>query len=376
MKIQLENGSGTIDLKYLVKDFDGKKNPRIYFRRKGQKKIRLRSTPGTQNFLKEYDEAYSGIVRSNGPKRRHAEGSLKWLCQQYFGSPEFMELHDTTRRVRRGILDNICQIVGALPYGQMEPRHVRKIRNQFSEKREAANSRVKALRQLFRWAVVAELAAHNPTETVPYLPRKNKDGHHTWTREEIERYVLIHPIGTKAFLAFALLFYTGVRISDAAKLGPQMEQEGKLVFTESKGQNRIPKHRRLPILPELREAIDAASSGHLSYLVTEFNRPFSIKGLGNRFRKWCDEAGLKHCSAHGLRKAAATIAAENGATEHQLMALFAWDSPKQAALYTRKVNQDRMVDDAIQFIHPKQNMDKSVPPREKIRSSGTKKVKK
>jgi hypothetical protein len=33
-----------------------------------------------------------------------------------------------------------------------------------------------------------------------------------------------------------------------------------------------------------------------------------------------DEAGLPKCSAHGLRKAGATITAENGATDRQLMA--------------------------------------------------------
>jgi hypothetical protein len=38
----------------------------------------------------------------------------------------------------------------------------------------------------------------------------------------------------------------------------------------------------------------------------------------------------------------ATRAADNGATEHQLMALYGWESPKQAALYTRKANRTRL----------------------------------
>lgn len=37
-------------------------------------------------------------------------------------------------------------------------------------------------------------------------------------------------------------------------------------------------------------------------------------GLGNKMRQWCDQAELPHCRAHGIRKAGATIAAENGAT--------------------------------------------------------------
>ena len=58
-------------------------------------------------------------------------------------------------------------------------------------------------------------------------------------------------------------------------------------------------------------------SGDLTYLVTDSGRPFSIKGFGNKFREWCDEAGLPHCSAHGIRKADASLAAEEGATSHR-----------------------------------------------------------
>jgi hypothetical protein len=49
-------------------------------------------------------------------------------------------------------------------------------------------------------------------------------------------------------------------------------------------------------------------------------RPFSDAGFGNNFCDWCDQAGLHHCAAHGVRKAGPTIAAENGATTKQLMA--------------------------------------------------------
>ena len=52
-------------------------------------------------------------------------------------------------------------------------------------------------------------------------------------------------------------------------------------------------------------------------------------GLGVRMRGWCDKAGLPHCSSHGLRKAGAALA-ENGATEHQLMAIFGWSTIQEA----------------------------------------------
>jgi len=169
------------------------------------------------------------------------------------------------------------------------------------------------------------------------------------------RYEARHPIGTKARLAFDLLLYTGVRRSDVVGLGPQMERwfsetspDGttfevqKLVFTETKGSSRIVKTHELPILPPLRQSIDATLTGHLVYLVTEFGKPHSAKGFGNWFKKRCRQAGLEDLSAHGLRKLGAQRCAEAGATEHQLMALFGWTNPQQAAVYTRKANRAKL----------------------------------
>lgn len=64
----------------------------------------------------------------------------------------------------------------------------------------------------------------------------------------------------------------------------------------------------------------------MTYLVTAFGRPFTANGFGNKFRDWCNEAGLPHCAAHGLRKAGATIASDNGATTSELMAIYGWES--------------------------------------------------
>jgi hypothetical protein len=49
-------------------------------------------------------------------------------------------------------------------------------------------------------------------------------------------------------------------------------------------------------------------------------------------------AGVKK-SAHGVRKIAATIAAENGATAHQPMAIFGWLNIRQAEHYTREAQR-------------------------------------
>ena len=171
--------------------------------------------------------------------------------------------------------------------------------------------------------------------------RTGSQGHHTWTVEEVQQYEDRHPEGSKARLALSLLLLTGVRASDAIRLGRQMERDGRLHFTEHKDRNRSPKRRTIPIIPELRAVIDATPSSHLSYLVTEHGRPYATaKAFGNRFKSWCRQAGLDHCSAHGLRKAGATIAADRGTPAHALMAIYGWTTLKQAELYTREADRE------------------------------------
>ena len=183
-----------------------------------------------------------------------------------------------------------------------------------------------------------------------YLKSNNPSGYHTWTLEEVRQYEERHPIGTKARLALALLLFTGQRRSDITRLGRQHVRDGKITFTQFKGRNRKPKRLVLPILPALQQIIDASPCGELAFLVNDLGRPFTDAGFGNKFRPWCDQAGLRHCTAHGLRKAGATIAANHGATAHQLMAIFGWDTLKMAEAYTRAADQERLAEAAMHML--------------------------
>ena len=52
-----------------------------------------------------------------------------------------------------------------------------------------------------------------------------------------------------------------------------------------------------------------------------------------------DEAGLKECSVHGLRRAAAARLAELGCTEQEIMAITGHRTSKEVTRYTRAASQ-------------------------------------
>lgn len=359
-----------VDIPNVIADKDRHGNVRVYFRRKGFAKVRLHSPLNTKEFFEELELAKASAIAKEPRKTEQPPGSLGRLCLDYFESLDFRRLGETTRKRRRALLEDICTGTmgtvrrGSLPFALMLPRHVRELRDEVAERGiEAANGRLKCLRQLFRWAIDTDRATFNPALEVRYL-ESDSDGFHTWSLEEVRQYQERWPIGTPARLALDVMLYTGTRRSDAVRLGPPMERRRdgleELHFTETKNAERKvrrrkdgPKRRELPILPVLRSSIDATVTGLRTYLVSRFGRPFSVGGFGNRFAKWCTAAGLPdHCRAHGLRKAGATFAADNGATVHQLMAIFGWDTVKEAERYTKAANRRRLAGGAMHLLQP------------------------
>ena len=345
-------------LPHIVRDRDRHGNVRIYFRRRGQAKVRIHESFNSPEFIGAYNRLLGASDAVRGARPQAAPlGTLRWLCEQYFRSSKFRQLDNRTQHVRRLVLEGAwaepTQPGSALTFGSVAYLHistkaVRVLRDRKLDAPESGNARVKALRQVFAWAMREEVdgVTQNPAMAIEYLKGK-PGGIHSWSVEEVEQFESKHPLGRPARLALALLLLTGQRKSDVILFGRQHVRNGWLRFTQAKNKRNKPITLELPILPALQKIIEASPTGDLTFLVNDFGRPFTSAGFGNKMRQWCDEAGLPHCSAHGLRKAGAAIAAENGATPHQLMSVFGWVSLKQAELYTRAAQQKRIAKDAM-----------------------------
>ncbi len=132
-------------LRYVVSDRDRHGNIRYYFRRKGEKKVRL-----------------------------HGRGSFGFVCQAYYASAIFRKLDVQTQSWRRRVLEEICSEYGTYPIAGLQARHVRKLRNQKSELPSASDARLKALRALFKFALEEELVEADPTIGVKSLPHQTE----------------------------------------------------------------------------------------------------------------------------------------------------------------------------------------------------------
>ena len=84
----------TLRLKYVVEDVDRHGNVRIYFRRPGFPKIRLRGLPGSHEFQEAYAAALAKTQAEQAPRKTMLaeRGSLEWLCLNYYRSADFRHL--------------------------------------------------------------------------------------------------------------------------------------------------------------------------------------------------------------------------------------------------------------------------------------------
>jgi integrase len=310
-----------------------------YVWRRPGPKVRIRGEYGSRKFMAAYRAALYG---QDGPEKpAGAPGTLSALIASYRVSPQWAALAVATRKQRGNIFDRIERKAGDMAVSEVDAAMIKDARDGLGL--GAAKHFVQTMRGLFRWAVETERAGSDPTEGVR-VARPKTEGFHTWTDAEVAAFEARWQVGTRQRLWLAILLYTGLRRGDACALGQRHVKDGVIEFRAAKTGTPIV----LPLAPELAEVIAASPVGAETFIATVHGKPMSKEFFGNLFREACIAAGLPHCSAHGLRKAAAVKLAEAGATVPELNAIFGWTGAKQALVYTTKADRARLARQAME----------------------------
>jgi integrase len=331
----------------------------VWYVRKGDgPRTRIPGEFGTDAFMRAYRAAVDGVIAAPAAAPKIKTGSLNWLWDRYRETTAWSGLSDATRRARENIMDRVMKTAGTDPYGSITTATVELGRERRSATPAAARNFLDAMRGLFRWARAAQHVTVDPTFGVTNPKRKKGPGFPAWNEEDVARYQAKWPIGTKERLWLDLLLYTGPRRGDVVKLGRQhvstvydkaIDAWIKVIsFKTEKGGELI--EVTIPILPVLQVTLDAGPCSDLAFICGDNSTPLTKESFGNMFRTACDAAKVFGKSAHGVRKIAATTAADNGATIHQLMAIFGWKTTQMAELYTREANRKRLAREAAHML--------------------------
>lgn len=329
-------------------DIRGKE--RFRFRRAGVS--RYLPPPGSPEYKAEY-----ALATANAPKiERAAPKSIADLVARYYRSVEFVQTGAHWQATMKASIEPFRERAGAIPVADFKPRHIEreladKLKQTVVKGRKfggtAAAVRLhEMLGRLFKFAVDLEWIDENPVKKVK-PPKHKVKGFYGWTEADIKAFRARWPLGAKARMAMELMLWTGARRGDAHLMPRPVN--GRFVKDAAK----TGKEMNLPVAPPLLAAIEAMPESELgkdTLIVTAFGKPFSRAGFGNKMREWCDAAGLPQCTAHGLRKALATRAADRGVSQQGIKALGQWESDDEARLYTQNANKIRMAEDALMAV--------------------------
>ena len=296
---------------------------------------------GTPAFVAAYEEALEGARQSKAPRAPH--GTVAWVMKSYLGSLKFQNLSNSRKRTIRHELDWLKGIAGKYQISRLGVQHVEAIMAKKSGP-AAANAVKKNLSMLFNFASKKlGYTGSNPARHAERM-KTNPDGYHTWTDDEVARFLDRHGPGSKARLVMLLALNTGMARQDLTRVGRQSVRvkDGRRRIDYRRGKTSVAAD--LPILPELEEELRQVASESLLFVTHgRDHRPYKPETLGNWFRARCKEAGVPG-ALHGLRKAGATRLANAGATEWEIASYLAHKDTKQAAIYAAKANRSRLAD--------------------------------
>jgi integrase len=301
-----------------------------------------RVKPGT---VHDIMNQYCAVPSRLGPSLV-TQNKVRWILERdfrYFVTPSGTVVGD--KLVRECTFEPLDAIIHAK--AEKTPWQAKKLRRH--------------LRGFFAFAKKVGAIDHNPVDDTELVKVRKSAGYHSWTEAEIDRYIERHPLGTKAHLALMLMLWTFQRRGDAIRMAPVHILNGRIEIVQGK----TGKSLWIKVAKPLAEAIEKTPRKDglpdtVPYLATEFGKAYSPWGFGNWFRRRCDEAGLPHCTAHGLRKAASRRAAEAGLSNQSIKSVTGHSNDSEVALYTAAANQLRMADDTIDALDNLANQPKKV----------------
>lgn len=322
---------------------------RYRFRKKGYKSAYIKGKPGSKEFYRSLAEAMEQKVEKVSAKSpmKVVSRSLDDLYRRMKRSPEWKE--KGTKLAQARVYERFFNRVasngkryGEKPVSSVSVAWLNRILGDMEQTPGAANDLRKKLTVLLEYAIDIEWIDRNPARRS--MKYKKETPLYTWSEEDIGRYRATHPIGTMARLTLELALNTAARKCNVAGLTREDIRDGRIITQHAKGNNES-SVRLLPMTRKALEALPAAPIKHL--VVTQFGKPFTVNGLGNRMRKWCDEAGLPQCTMHGLRKAISRRIAESGATDAQGQAVTGHTKPETFQKYRATANRITLADDAL-----------------------------
>ncbi len=315
--------------KYVNEYLDRHGRARIYLRRPGQPQVALPAPLYSPAFWTAYHAALSEAPVKTAQLK---PGSVTAAILGYYGSAEFKALAPSTMTSYRGILDRFRDKHGNAPIAGMQTKHVNMIIDGVADTPSAASNLRKRLSAVMNYAMSVGMRSDNPVTTAKRVKIKS-DGFRTWSEEDIASFRKQWPTGTSQRLAMEVLLYTGLRSSDAVRLGWQHVSEGAFSIVAKKTKTEL----HIPVHTELAYHLRHCPLDETAFIATFAGGARSEKAFSSYISGAAKKSGLPfRSSPHGLRKAACRRLAEVGCSAMEIMSITGHTDIREVERYCRE----------------------------------------
>ncbi len=318
-------------------------------------RIRIFCGPGEEDFDRQYKLARAGEKPKplKKPSETAMPKSIGWLVKSYLEYLESKVKAGTSSAKTLKKKKNLLARLIAVPDRKMAIPQEKLIEMQdgMIATPAQADAFIEAVGVLYDWAIARKYVMSNPARGIDKVYQKG-DGATPWKAADVKAFFMKHKPGSKPHVAMSVLLWTGCRIEDLTILGRGYEQvidgvEALRWTPLKKGSSEV----TIPLLQPLKDATRAPTVQGTTYVLGRGGKPFaSGDSMSAMFKRWCQDAGLVHLSAHGVRKGLAELLAELGCSQYEIMAILGHSEAKTSEVYTRRVERWKLAMGAMERV--------------------------
>lgn len=251
-----------------------------------------------QDFVKIYCEDLSTRLRE------HTMRSKRYIIEQkllpYFGQKRMNDIKASDIRIWQNIL---------IKQG-FAPTYLKNINNQ--------------LNAIFNFAVRYYDLQHNPCAKAGSMGKNKADEMQFWTKDEFDKFIEAVMDKQMSYIAFTLLYWTGIRLGELLALTVGDIDLEKQVISINKSYQRIdkrdvitepktPKSKRVITIPEFL-AVDLQDYLNSLYHCRKHDRllPVTKYYLEHEIKRGVEKSGVKRIRIHDIRHSHASLLVEMG----------------------------------------------------------------
>jgi integrase len=310
---------------------------------------RLRSVPGTAEFMQSYNEAIKH-------RRTPDQARFRALVTAYKASSDYQRLADSTKRNWSVWLDRIGLYFGELRIAQFDrPEKIRPVvrrwRNQWEDKPRTADYGMQVLSRVLSYAVdpLGKIAG-NPCEGIKQLYTADRS-EVIWQEADLTQ--LKASCTAQVAHAVDLASLTGLRLGDLLRLSWSHVGTDAIEITTGKS-----RHRRAALIPlydELRFLLESIPKRSPAVLTNARLRPWTPNGFGTAFNRAKKAAGMGGSGLHfhDLRGTAVTKLYRASVPMRAIAEIVAWEEKTVERIIRRYVGRTAFTQELIRRINRK-----------------------